>query len=393
MRALLVIVFACCLAPLSLRAADLNVWLTNPPPGAPVFGEVEFVAEVRPPGSAATVEFFLDGERIAVLEASPYAVQVDVGEQNREHHFEVRAYGPAGEEDIAILVTPAIRVDERVDIDLREFYIVATRGVGTWGGERVLDLEQADFTILDNGAEQQIVTFGRGDLPLASVILVDASASMKGRRLGFALRGAAAFGQGMRSHDETSIQVFADRLLFESPFTSDPDVLTEGLAEVGAGGGTALNDHLYRAVRLVEERHGRRVVVFLSDGFDSHSVIGTRELAWLARRARALLYWIRLESPDGELSRYSSWKNPEDYREDYQRLQRIVLESGGRIVSLERIEETDRAVQVILEELREQYVLGFYPELRRRDGSWHKVHVRVRRSGVSVRTRGGYVDY
>jgi Ca-activated chloride channel family protein len=384
----MVIFIACCVAPLSLRAADLNVGLTSPPPGAPVFGEVEFVAEVRPSGSAATVEFFLDGERIAVLEAPPYTVQVDVGQQNREHHFEVRAYGPAGEEDIAVLVTPAIRIDEKVDINLREFYIVATREE-----ERVLDLEQADFSILDNGAEQQIVTFGRGDLPLASVILVDASASMKGRRLGFALRGAAAFGQGMRSHDETSIQVFADRLLFESPFSSDPDVLTEGLAEIRAGGGTALNDHLYRALGLVEARHGRRVVVFLSDGFDSHSVIGTRELAWLARRSRALLYWIRLGSPDSQLSRYSAWKNPEGYREDYQRLEKMVLESGGRIVSLERIEETDRAVQVILEELREQYVLGFYPELRRRDGSWHKVNVRVRRPWVSVRTRGGYVDY
>jgi len=388
MRSWAVTVIATCLVPLSLRAADLNVWLTSPPPGIPVFGEVEFVAEVQPPGTTATVEFFVDGERITALETPPYAVQVDVGQQNREHHFEVRAYGTAGEEDIAILVTPAIRIDERVDIDLREFYIVATRGE-----ERMLDLEQADFTILDNGAEQQIVTFGRGDLPLASVILVDASASMKGRRLGFALRGAAAFGRGMRSHDETSIQVFADRLLFESPFSSDSEVLTEGLTEVRAGGGTALNDHLYRALGLVEARHGRRVVVFLSDGFDSHSVIGTRELAWLARRSRALLYWIRLETPDRQLSRYSAWKNPEGYREDYQLLQKIVLDTGGRIVSLERIEEADAAVQVILDELREQYVLGFYPKARRRDGSWHKVNVRVRRPGVSVRTRGGYVDY
>ena len=131
------------------------------------------------------------------------------------------------------------------------------------------------------------------------------------------------------------------------------------------------------------------MVVFLSDGFDSHSVIGTRELAWLSRRSRALLYWIRLESSDSHLSRYSAWKKPADYREDYQRLEKVVLDSGGRIVGLDRIEETDAAVRIILDELREQYVLGFYPELRRRDGSWHKVGVRVRRPGVSVRTRGG----
>ena len=388
MRSWLVAVILACWAPFGLQAADFNVWLTSPLPGIPVFGEIEFVAEIQPPGTPARVEFHLDGQQVAVLEEPPYVLQVDVGQQNQEHHFEVRAFGAAGEKDTAILVTPAIRIDEQVDVDLREFYIVATRGE-----ERLLDLEQTDFTILDNGDKQQIVTFGRGDLPLASVILVDASASMKGRRLGFALRGAAAFGRGMRSHDETSIQVFADRLLFESPFSSDPEILTQGLDKVRAGGGTALNDHLYRALGQIEARHGRRVVVFLSDGFDSHSVISTRELAWLARRSRALLYWIRLESADSQLSRYSSWKDPEAYRKDYQLLQKMVLDSGGQIVSLERIEEADTAVQVVLQELRDQYVLGFYPRLRLRNGGWHKVSVRVRRPGVTVRTRGGYVDY
>lgn len=372
-----------------LSAAEVHVSFSSPRPGVPVFGEVEVVVEIRPSGSTPVVEFFVDGALVGTREAPPYQVQVDVGQDNREHHFEARARGPEGEEDTAILVTPAIRIDEQVDIDLREFYVVAT------GREelRVLDLEQSDFSILDNGRQQEIVTFGRGDLPLASVILVDASASMKGQRLGFALRGVTAFSQGMRPQDETSVQIFADRLLFESPFSSDPQVLTQGLADVRAEGGTALYDHLYRALELVEARHGRRVVVFLSDGFDSHSVIGTRELAWLSRRSRALLYWIRLENSDSQLSRYSAWKKPADYREDYQRLEKVVLDSGGRIVGLERIEETDTAVQIILDELREQYVLGFYPELRRRDGRWHKVDVRVRRPGVSVRTRGGYVDY
>ena len=47
----------------------------------------------------------------------------------------------------------------------------------------------------------------------------------------------------------------------------------------------------------------------------------------------------------------------------------------------------------ILAELREQYVLGYYPSEDRDDGEWHDVKVRVDRSGVAVRTREGYIDY
>ncbi len=42
---------------------------------------------------------------------------------------------------------------------------------------------------------------------------------------------------------------------------------------------------------------------------------------------------------------------------------------------------------------REQYVLGFYPERARHNGSWRKLSVRVRTPGAQARCREGYVDY
>jgi len=70
-----------------------------------------------------------------------------------------------------------------------------------------------------------------------------------------------------------------------------------------------------------------------------------------------------------------------------------VLETGGRIVTLASIDQAEAAFREILAELREQYVLGYYPDNALNDGSWHKVTVRLRAAGLRVRTRGGCLDY
>ena len=57
------------------------------------------------------------------------------------------------------------------------------------------------------------------------------------------------------------------------------------------------------------------------------------------------------------------------------------------------VRDATTAFGEILAELREQYVLGYYPGSNRNDGSWHRVLVRTRDETLAVRTRGGYVDY
>ena len=72
---------------------------------------------------------------------------------------------------------------------------------------------------------------------------------------------------------------------------------------------------------------------------------------------------------------------------------RTVLETGGRIIDLAQIDQTSAAMNEILRELREQYVIGYYPTITLNDDSWHSVQVRVKRPGVKVRARDGYIDY
>ncbi len=375
----------------SEAAEILDVAITSPPPGQPIFGWVEIEADVYPAENADRVEFLLDGLIAGEVDVPPFRIRVDAGEENREHRFEVRAYGLSGQRVDALLVSPAIRVDGEVTAELQQLYVTVTSSGGSW---RVLDLEADDFAIIDNRDRQQTVTFARGDVRLTAAILIDSSVSMRGERLRHALRGASAFVAGVRPIDDASLLLFSDRLLHATPFSSDAGVLTAGIGSVKAAGGTALNDHLYLALKRLEHQQGRRVVVLLTDGIDSHSTLRMGDVTWLARRSRALIYWLRTGSREEAMkARSSAWKNPDAYRSEYEQLTRTVLETGGRIVTLNQIQDAETAFREILEELREQYVLGYYPTISHGDGTWHRVSVRVRRPGLSVRTRGGYVDY
>ncbi len=378
------------LAAISVAAATaepIEVFIAKPSPLDPSFGPVEVEADVHSEGTILGAELWVDGRRIAMLTNPPFRWRVDVGYENRSHTYEVIARGEHGTSGSSKITTPPIHVDDELDLDLQQFFVTVTRD-----GRRVLGLEESRFELIDDGVKQKMVTFSGGDLPLTAVLLLDSSQSMRGERMQAALRGAQAFVEGMQSLDEAMLMLFSDQLLFSTPFSSEPAALLAALEDVEASGNTAVNDHLYLSLKLLEARQGRRVVVLFSDGADLHSVLAMEDVLWKARRSQALIYWIRLEIGN-ELDFATAWRDAEANRREQEILERVVEASGGRIASLSSTAEIEPAFREILRELREQYVLGYYPDAVRNDGAWHEVEVRVRGSGLRVRTRGGYVDF
>lgn len=381
-------------APIPARA-EIIVSLDSPSPFEPAYGNVDVEAVVISEEEIERVSFYVDGVVVAELTQPPYNVSVDVGQENSGHRIEVVAYAVTGTTGSTAIETPAFRVDEEVLINLQQLYVTVSRG-----GERVLDLTRDDFAVLDQGRRQDLVTFARGDIPFTAVVLLDSSISMRGAPLRSALSGAEAFLTSMDRLDEGKLLVYSDRILLSTPFTTFPEVLTAGLGNVEATGGTALNDHLYLGLKQLEERQGRRVVILLSDGVDSHSVLSASDVALKARRSQALIYWLRLPyrgkfpAEGKDLPGISTvWRNPEQYRSEYQLLKDSIEESGGRVQDLASLDEIETAFRDILAELRDQYVLGFYPRDLRHNGSWREIEVRVRDRSLDVRCRDGYLDF
>ena len=365
-----------------------NVVLISPEPGQPVFGEVEIAAEVTSDQAIRRVTFRLDGQVVGELRAPPYRVQAEIEDASIEHRFEAVAEDVTGAIGRALLVSRRLDIDHALELELQQLYVTVSRRE-----DRVLDLAAEDFVVLDNHQTQSLVTFERGDVPLTALILVDASDSMRGERLATALAGARAFIDSMQKLDQAKLVLFADRVLHDSPFTNFAEVLATGLSGVEARGSTALNDHLYLALKLLEPRQGRRVILLLSDGIDVASVLRMSEVVRSVRRSQALIYWLRLGSGNPPSSQSSAWRDVAGHRREFELLEAAVEESGGRTLVLSKVTQTVEAFTEILAELRDQYVLGYYPSENPGDGTWHEVKVRVQGRGLKVRARQGYVDF
>ena len=384
------------LAPLAAAAQPqqppLQVIISQPAAGAVVFGNVTVKVVVVPADARPSVVFWVDGTAVMELTSPPYETTLDVGSENVGHVFRVVATGPGGVTDEDTVETGSIPVNEDMTVELQQLYVTVSRD-----GKRILDLDKHDFAVWDDGQRQSIVTFGRGDIPMTAVVLLDSSLSMQGARLRAAREGADVFFRGMKPLDEGKLLVFSDRTRLTTPFTNVPEVLMAGLAQLSASGGTALNDNLYLALKLLEQRQGRRVVVLLSDGVDSHSVLSMEDVLVKARESQALIYWIRLgaarvDATAGLTETFSTWRDGAWYRKQRSLLEEAVVQSGGRIVEVRKINGIPGAFQEILRELREQYVLGYEPTDQRNDGRWRKVEVRADVPGAKIQTRGGYLD-
>ena len=368
--------------------AAVGVQIETPAEGQPVFGSTEVKVQVGPGEPVTRVEVYVNGKLVGTLTKPPYTLKYEAGDENVQREFKAIAYSAAGQAGVATRVIKPVQIDDVMDLKLQQLFVTVTRGQ-----ERALDLEQGDFKIHDNGKVQQMVTFGKGELPLTAVLLIDSSESMQGQRIEEARRGATAFLQGMKPLDEAALVMFSDRLLKVTPFMEDKAALLRAMTQTDAAGGTAVNDFLYMSLKLLEPRLGRRVVILLSDGADVHSVVPMADVLWKTRTGQAMIYWIQLEGGEKHHSFASAWRNAKENDKEYETLQKAVLESGGRIQRIDKASELEGAFRSILQELRQQYALGYYATTSKGDGSWHKVEVRVKGFAGRVRTREGYADY
>jgi Ca-activated chloride channel homolog len=371
----------------SAASAQVAVRILSPAADQPVFGLTQVNVGVSSAESVERVEVFVNGKLVGTAKKPPYRLSVDLGDDNIKREFRAVAHTASGVEGTATLVTVPVQVNDEMSLKLRALFVSV---IGS-GGRSNLELGQNDFEVLDNGVPQQLVTFGRDELPLTAVLLLDTSESMQGDRLEAVRRGAKAFLDGMKPADEAMFALFSDRLLRFTPFSSDKKTLEASIVGTQAAGGTAVNDFLYLSLKLLDARQGQRVVVLFSDGSDVHSVLPASDVLWKARAGQSLIYWIQLGGKHQSFT--SAWRGYQANDQEYLTLERTVRESGGRILPIERLNDLEGAFRSILQELRQQYALGYYATTAKGDGAWHKVEVRLHGEPGLARTRSGYADY
>jgi Ca-activated chloride channel family protein len=245
-----------------------------------------------------------------------------------------------------------------------------------------------DFEVYDNGKLQTLTNFDNEPTPITVAVMLDTSGSMT-LALDLVKQAAEQFFIRLLPSDAAKVGAFNDKLEIHPgpglPFTNDRDRLIRLMKEeLDFGYPTRLFDALDYGMEQLGAADGRKVVLVFTDGEDTSSKLGSGEVLDRARLEEVMIYSVGLESEyfDGQRMVRSS---PD------RALRRLSDETGGGFFVL-RYKEKDRLGETftrVAQELHSQYVLGFTPQTL--DGKVHKLEVRVKRPGMSTRSRKSYV--
>ena len=266
----------------------------------------------------------------------------------------------------------------RAGTELVDLYVTVTDD----NGRLVPDLVQADFAVFDEEAPQEIALFENEVRPITVVVMLDTSISTEGVKP-LILAGAEQFLIRLLPEDKARVGSFNDKIQIDPPeFVGDRDALIGKLSEQDFGNETRLFDALAAALDALQPVAGRKVILVLTDGDDSASALGWRDVLERAVAEEVMIYSIGLEVEyfDGVRNRRTS---PDGS------LRRLAEETGGGYFLLEETDDLGPTFTRVSQELHSQYVLGFTPTVR--DGKTHSLEVRVAGRDMEARSRRSYV--
>ena len=245
-------------------------------------------------------------------------------------------------------------------------------------GAPVAGLKQEDFQVLEDGEPQKIAVFDReSGLPLSIVLAVDTSLSTR-KDLKLELESARQFVHSiLRPADALSLYEFKETVAERVPFTNNLARIDRGIDRLQPSFGTALYDALYLGGQALENRQGRKVMVVITDGGDTTSKVKYAEAVREAQQSEAIVYSIIVVPIEASAGRNTGGEHA---------LIQISADTGGKYYYASNIPRLEEAFRQISEELRTQYLLGYYPTKRLSDSDFRRIEVKVKHVPSIVKT-------
>lgn len=282
------------------------------------------------------------------------------------------------------------------------------------GGRYVSDMTRDEFAVFEDGVKQNIELFGSVEEPFSVVLLLDSSGSTEAA-LEQIKSAAMAFISNLRPHDRVMVVSFNDSVEVLCELTNDTAKLGAAVQAIKSGEFTQVYEAVYTAVwERLRDIPGRKAVIVFSDGFDTASseivledtldaVIESEDIIVypiryatredmerkMEARVRASLNSSGSAAADAKVEQ-SRREMDRAYRGADEYLQQLADMSGGIVERADKPGDLKAALGRIAEELRHQYLLGYYPTNKQKDDKTRKITVRVTRQGVTVRARPAY---
>jgi Ca-activated chloride channel homolog len=302
-------------------------------------------------------------------------------------------------------------------------------------GRYIPQLGASDFTLYEDGVQQEIASFGSEEVPFSVALLLDVSPSVQGNIE--AIQDAAiAFVRQLRSQDRVMVISFDRNAHFLTDFTSSRRELENAIRSISTGAGTSVYDAVFETVsRRMRSIDGRKALILFSDGEDTTSNHASYDDAInIVTESDVLVYGLRYPGGGGGNIRVDPWPRnripqipfplpfpwpwPRRRRGPFtnfaqspitmnatataQPVQRrrggggdfmadITAAGGGPVYDAEKIGDLSRLAGRIADELRHVYVLSYYPTNALSNGGYRAIRIRVRnRDDIAVRHRRGY---
>jgi len=349
--------------------------MLSPEPDSYVSGLTRLKAEILPKMLASRVAqilFFADGKQVCnVLDPVAAECEWDAGAEVRPHVFRVVANLIGGGRIVTSSKVKGLDQVEKVSVD-----VVQVTAVVTDHGRFVSGLQQSQFKLFEDGVAQTIGHFSSEGSPLEIVVAIDVSESMT-LSMPQLKNAVKKFLAALGPKDQVTLAAFNDNMFTLTKRETNVQQRTRAVDRLTAWGGTALYDVIIRGVQQLSKAAGRRVLVVFSDGDDrtSHATIHAVEQA--VRANDATLFMVALGRGVKEAQLKSG-------------IEKLVDLSGGRALFVERSDQLDEPFADILEELSNQYILGYESKNTARNGTWREVKLEIPGTNYNVRARQGY---
>lgn len=323
-------------------------------------------------------------------------------------------------------------------IRVRTSEVAAPVTVRDKSGELVLDLNESDFHVYDDGVEQKITQFDLGGQPFDIVLVVETSSRIQALLPAVRKTGVVFSQVVMGQTSRAAVIGFDNTVQLLQNFTSDPDAVQKAINDLRLGtSGARLYDAMSRAVSLLQEqpRGRRRIMVVVSEAIDNGSSAELGEVLRSAHIGNITVYSIGLSTAQAALRAPAGYNGPapigppgtfpvpirpgipmnptmEQQMEappanlNIIGLAKWLIETGKSVISQNSLEaaststggmelspKKDRGIQKAMDaiggEMHAQYTLGYQPPGGEKPG-YHTISVTVDRPDVTVRTRPGY---
>jgi len=267
-----------------------------------------------------------------------------------------------------------------VDVKLVSIFVNVTDKNGALVG----GLTRDDFAVYEDGRPQDIAVFEKqSELPLNLTLAIDTSGSVH-KDMSEETNAARRFAHAiLRPQDQMNVLQFATEVRELTPFTNKIAQIDRGLGELHGDFATALYDAICLGSEKLGGKDGRKVLVIISDGDDTAKNSTYAQALEAALRSEVMIYSLIDVPIEASAGRDLGGEHA---------LITLSEQTGGKYFYVSD-GGLDKAFAKVSDDLRTQYLIGYYPHHQAPGTNFHRLTVTIPRAAAdefNVRNKTGY---